>query len=88
MDQPVIYGMPERPDFEHLSLTQLQEWRAFLVVKERVLSDPKYYVEVWREKIIRILEGLMAHLPSFAFAESDEADTPPPYRVSVIGDDV
>jgi hypothetical protein len=84
MEEPVIYGMPDRPDFDHLSIAQLQEWRAFLQVKERVLSDPSFYVDVWREKIIWILEGLMHHLPSFAFAESDGDDEPAPYMVSII----
>jgi hypothetical protein len=83
-EEPVVYGMPDLPDFDHLSLPQLQEWRSFLVVKERVLSDPKFYVEVWREKIIRILEGLMHHFPSFAFAESNAAETPASYMVSII----
>lgn len=84
MGEPVIYGMPEKPDFDHLSLPQLQQWREFLVVKERVLSDPKFYVDVWQEKIVRILEGLMHHFPSFAFAESDTAETPASYMVSII----
>lgn len=83
-EEPVIFGMPEAPDFDHLSLTQLQEWRAFLVVKERVLGDPKFYVEVWREKIIRILEGLMPNFPSYAFAGSDGTQTSTGYTVSII----
>lgn len=84
MEEPVIYGMPDRPDFDHLSIAQLLEWRAFLLVKERVLSDPKFYLDIWREKIIRILEGLMHHFPSFAFAEANELDQPAPYLVSLI----
>ncbi len=83
-EEPVIFGMPEMPDFDHLSLSQVQGWRAFLVVKERVLSDPKFYVDVWREKIIRILEGLMPNFPSYAFAEPNGAQTSSGYTVSII----
>jgi hypothetical protein len=85
MDEPVIYGMPERPDFDHLSLLQLQQWRSFLAVKERVLNNTKFYIDVWRETIIRILEGQMQHFPSFAFAEPDAGgDDGAPYTVPMI----
>ncbi len=84
MEEPVIYGLPDKPDFDHLSLAQLQEWRSFLVVKERVLSDPKFYVDVWREKIIRLLEGQMQHFPPFAFADNEADGTPATYAVSLI----
>ncbi len=84
MEEPVIYGMPEEPDFAHLSLAQLQEWRSFLVIKERVLSDPAHYVDVWREKIIRILEGLIPHFPAYAFAELSPAHPCTAYTVSII----
>jgi hypothetical protein len=84
MEEPVIYGMPQVPDFDHLSLAQLQEWRAFLIVKERVLGNPKHYVDVWREKIIRVLEGLTHHFPSFTFAESNTGQSPTAYTVPII----
>jgi DNA helicase HerA-like ATPase len=84
MEEPVIYGMPDQPDFAHLSLAQLQEWRAFLVIKERVLSNPQHYVDVWREKMIRLVEGLAHHLPSFAFIGINSDETPAPYAVSII----
>lgn len=82
-DEPVIFGMPSRPDTKHLSIDQLREWRSFLRVKERVLSDPNHYVEVWREKIVHILEGLMHHLPSFVFLK-EAAENSTPYSVSLI----
>lgn len=34
----------------------------FLRVKERVLSNPKHYEDIWREKVIRILEGILGYL--------------------------
>lgn len=84
MEEPVIYGMPDRPDFDHLSIEQLQQWRSLLRVKERVLSNPPFYVQVWREKIIRILEGQMHHFQNFVFAEADESEEPAPYNVSIV----
>lgn len=83
MTEPVIYGMPDRPDFPHLSVPQLQEWRSFLLVKQRVLSDPDTYVDIWREKIIRLLEGSMHYFPPFAFVESEGAEEPATYKVSL-----
>lgn len=84
MEEPVVYGLPDRPDFDHLSIAQLQQWRSFLHVKQRVLGDPPFYLEVWREKIIRILEGQMHHFPDFVFAAADESEEPAPYRVSIV----
>ena len=68
-DPPIIFSMPARPKFEALSLPELAEWRSFLLLKRRVLTDPERLVEVWREKIIRILEGLLGYFPSLAFEE-------------------
>ncbi|MBX3512054.1 MAG: DUF87 domain-containing protein [Xanthobacteraceae bacterium] len=84
IQEPILYGLPEAPDFQHLSLQQRQAWRRLLAVKERVLRDADYYVQVWREKIIRLLEGLMAYFPSFAFADADERGPGAVYRVALI----
>jgi hypothetical protein len=65
--EPVIVGMPPQPDFAHLSYDSLRQLRSLLTVKQRVLSDPSFYVEVWREKIIRLLEGLVGYFPPFVF---------------------
>ena len=81
--EPVIIGMPSRPDFAHLSYDSLRTLRALLTVKQRVLSEPTFYVEVWREKIIRLLEGLLGYFPSFVF-ENQDVDLPATFSVPLI----
>lgn len=80
IQEPVIFGMPDHPTFDHASLAAIQELRKLLIVKERVLSDPPYYVDIWREKIIRLIQGMSGYFPSFAFGEAQSS----PYRVSLI----
>lgn len=65
--EPVIVGMPDAPDFDHISYDSLQQLRTLLTVKERVLNDPNYYVDLWQEKIIRLLQGLLSYFPPFVF---------------------
>ena len=69
MQEPVIIGIPDAPDLGHISLPAMHELRKLLIVKERVLSDPAFYVDIWREKIIRLIEGLSAYFPAFAFTD-------------------
>jgi hypothetical protein len=71
--EPVVVGMPDPPDFKHLSFPALGELRALLLAKERVLADPTTYVDIWREKIIRLLEGVMQYFPPFAFETADSS---------------
>jgi hypothetical protein len=72
-EEPVIVGMPQQPDFKHLSLPDLHALRTLLIVKQRVLGDPDTYVDIWREKAIRILEGLLGYFPPYAFESSDSS---------------
>ncbi len=81
--EPVIVGMPPLPDFAHLSYESLRQLRSLLTVKQRVLSDPNFYVEVWREKIIRLLEGLVGYFPPFVF-EPQLSDMQATFNVSLI----
>lgn len=81
-DEPVIVGMPEIPDFAHLSYNSVQALKSLLNVKQRVLNDPKFYVELWREKIISVLHGLVGYLPQFVFDQI--AKVPTTFSVSLI----
>ncbi len=72
-DEPLLFGMPDRPDFAHLSLPDQQYFRSLLTVKQRVLADPATYTAVWREKIIRLLEGTMGYFPAYAFEMPDQS---------------
>lgn len=80
--EPVIFGLPEPPDFAYISFASLAELRAFLRTKERVLADPSRYVPIWTEKIIRLLEGLMGEFPMLAFEAEDGA--PAQFHVALI----
>jgi len=80
---PVLYGMPEAPSFRHLSFEALGQWRTLLAIKDRVLNEPDFYVDIWREKIIRLLEGLVRLFPSFVF-DPALATGEPGFTVSLI----
>ena len=80
VQEPVIFGTPKVPAFGQASLPTLHDLRKVLTVKERVLGDPAHYVDIWREKIIRLIEGISGYFPPFAFGESQTS----PYRVSLI----
>ncbi|MBI3700540.1 MAG: ATP-binding protein [Afipia sp.] len=74
--EPVIFGLPDEPDFGHMSRGSLQQMRALLVVKERILNNPAFYVDIWRQKIIYLLAGLVGSFPSFVFDPAIEDDAP------------
>lgn len=60
-EDPVMFWMPVLPDT--LTIDAMAALRAVLGAKERFLSDPKRYEDIWREKVIRILEGFFGYLP-------------------------
>lgn len=60
-EDPVIFWMPAFPD--NLTAESATVLRTVLAAKERFLSDPARYEDVWREKVIRILEGFFGYLP-------------------------
>ena len=70
---PVFFFMPEPAVYDALSLEDIVILRSFLLTKERVLADPARYEDIWREKIIRLIEGLLGYLPEAAFNEGDGA---------------
>ncbi|MDP2367233.1 hypothetical protein [Rhodoferax sp.] len=60
-EDPIPFGMPVLPDV--LTIETTATYRSILSAKERFLSDPPRYEEIWREKVIRILEGFFRYLP-------------------------
>ncbi|MCC8977577.1 ATP-binding protein [Bradyrhizobium acaciae] len=80
---PVIFGMPEPPDFTHLSFDALRHWRRLLTVKDRVLNDPAFYTDLWHEKTTSLLEALIDQFPRFIFDPS-LASGEPGFTVSLI----
>jgi hypothetical protein len=81
--EPVIVGMPPEPDFAHLSYDSVRTLHSLLTAKQRVLADPDFYVEVWREKIIRLLQGLIGYFPAFVF-EPQLSEIPATFSVPLI----
>ena len=75
-DEPVIFGLPDEPDFDHQSRLSIHQLRALLVVKERVLNNPAFYIDVWRQKIVYLLAGLVRAFPPFVFDPTIEDDAP------------
>ena len=61
---PVLYWMPKWPDI--LTIEATTSLRAVLIVKERFLSDPQRYEDIWREKVIRLLLGFLGELPALS----------------------
>ena len=70
---PVFFFMPEPIAYDAMSLEDIGILRSFLLTKERVLADPAQYEDIWREKVIRLIEGLFGYLPEAAFSEGDVA---------------
>jgi len=71
---PVMFWMPEFPD--NLTIESTSSLNTVLSAKERFLADPARYEDIWREKIIRILEGFFGYLPPLS--------TDGPFSVSVL----
>ncbi|HVA13688.1 MAG TPA: hypothetical protein VNF99_10595 [Stellaceae bacterium] len=61
-EDPVVFWMPELPG--ELTIEASISLRALLAAKERFLSDPARYENIWREKIIRLFEGFLGRLPA------------------------
>ena len=60
-EDPVLFwwsdDLPDNPSADVAVV-----YSRFLKIKERVLSNPKHYEDIWREKVIRILEGILGYL--------------------------
>ena len=68
--EPVIFGMPQRPRFGHLSTAAMQNLRRILLIKKQILNDPAHYVDLWRENVTRLIERISQHVPPFAFTDN------------------
>jgi hypothetical protein len=60
-EDPVLFLMPELPG--ELTIENCIALRTVLRAKERFLAEPVRYEDVWREKVIRIIEGFVRYLP-------------------------
>jgi hypothetical protein len=73
-DDPLIFGFPDPHVPEALTPEEGVALRTFLRDKERFLQDGERLADIWREKVIRILEGIMAYLPATVFREANDDD--------------
>jgi hypothetical protein len=72
----LIFGFPQGVPFEALSADEAVALRTYLDRKERFLRDHHRLADLWREKVIRLIEALLQHLPPTAFRESWDHDDP------------
>lgn len=72
----LLFGFPENENIDALTTDEAVELRTYLVRKERFLLDHGRQLNIWREKVIRIIEGLLGYLPATAFRESWEDEEP------------
>ncbi|MDP2331832.1 MAG: hypothetical protein Q8M19_14170 [Reyranella sp.] len=71
----LIFGLPEVRHLDGLTTDEAVALRTLLARKERFLRDHERQLDIWREKVIRILAGLLSYLPSTAFKERwDDSD--------------
>jgi hypothetical protein len=78
-----IFGFPEVDWSRPLSIDDGVALRRYLEKKQQFLADSDYLIDVWREKTIRIFEGMLEYLPDGAFRD-DEDEGGVPFRVSVV----
>lgn len=74
----LLFGFPTTIGFDGLTPEEAVELRAFLARKDRFLRDHERQADIWREKVIRIIEGLLGYLPATAFKETWDDDDPEP----------
>lgn len=82
-EDPLFFFMPERSRLYDPSIERGIALRALLTAKERILQDAARYQEVWSEKVIRLIEGLLEYLPPVAF-EEQQAGSCPAFSVLLI----
>lgn len=71
----IIFGLPKVANFGALTVEEAADLRTLLARKERFLMDHERQLDIWREKVIRILAALLELLPPTVFKDSwDDTD--------------
>lgn len=78
-----IYGFVDINPRAELTLEEGVSLREFLNRKRRFLSDHDRLLDIWREKVIRTLEGIIGYLPASLFGE-DVGDVLPASTISAL----
>lgn len=74
----LVYGLPDRPNFDALSAHEGVDLRTYLKRKERFLADPERLQFEWQSAVASSIAGILGHLPATLFKEDwDEPDPAP-----------
>lgn len=68
----LLFGFPEEIAIETLDIEESVELRGYLQRKERFLSERDRLEDVWHEKAIRTIEGILGYLPASALSGPDD----------------
>lgn len=84
----LLFRFPEVTSFEALSIDEGIALRKRLRRIERFFANEPFYLDIWQEKIIRIIEGIVGYLPDSFLAEDraayDASGEPAPLNVPLI----
>ncbi|WP_374652307.1 type IV secretory system conjugative DNA transfer family protein [Dongia sp.] len=72
-----IFGFADIDPHASLTLEEGHALRDYLNRKRRFLSDHVRLIEIWREKVIRIFEGILGYCPAVVL-DGDEDEAPAP----------
>ena len=85
IEEGALFGFAEVDWSEPLPLETGVALRRYLRRKERFLNNPEYLADIWREKVIRIIEGMVGYLPESAFGEDgEETETDFAFRTPLV----
>ena len=82
-----IFGFLEVNFAGELTLEEGVALRSYLHRKRRFLGNHEHLIGIWREKTVRLLDGIVGYLPPAAFEDGEEEtadDLPPAISVALI----
>ena len=65
----LLYGFPERPNFDALSAHEGVDLRTYLRRKERFLANPDHLAFEWQSAVASSIAGILGYLPAPLFKE-------------------
>ncbi len=74
----LLYGLPDRPNFDALTAHEGVDLRTYLKRKERFLADPEHLAFEWRSAVVSAIAGILGYLPATLFKEDWDDPDPPP----------
>ena len=68
-----INGFPTVPSFDQMSIEDGMQLRRYLKRKEQFLSHADHFIELWRQKVVQLIEILLKHLPDGWLVDDEES---------------